>query len=161
MGSFSTRANHHPSIEHLRQPEKVETPNIEHEPMKFIALALVHLRNEFSKLPVMIEDRSKPVDEYEVPATLPVGGTLTLQPQWETAEFIESILITGPAAATGTLQMGDRFLPFTIPATQILFIGAPMGMRLARSDARILTVQTAGTYTFEIMGYADTRGNLI
>ena len=147
---------------HLRQPQQPQVPDIEQEPMKYIALALVHLRNEFSRLPAMIEDRSKPVDVYQPQTLGPESNmSITLQPQWEDPEFIESVLITGPAAATGTIQLGDRIWPFVIPASQILFIGAPLGICLSRSDARILTAAVAGEYTFELMGHADTRGNLI
>lgn len=151
---------------HLRKPQQVEVPDFEQAPAKYIALALVHMRNELAKLPQMIEDRSKPVDEYNVQSLAPesdaVGSTLMLQPQYETPEIIESVLVTGPAAGTGTIQLGDRLWPFVLPATGILFIGAPLGVCLSRSDLRVLTVTgTAGEYTFELMGHADSRGNLI
>lgn len=148
--------------EHLRQVPPVQVPNIEHEPLKFIALALVHLRNEIAKLPVMIADASHPVDEYYVQELAPPTiSSITLQPQYETPEIIEAVLITGPAAGTGTLQLGDRLWPFTLPATQVLFIGAPLLVCLSRSDNRVLTVNTPGAYSVELMGHADSRGNLI
>lgn len=152
--------------QHLRNPVPIAAKDTELEPMKMIALALVHLRNEFSKLPTMIEDRSKPVDEYNVQSLAPesdaIGSTLMLQPQYETPEFIEGVLITGPVGGAGTVQLGDRVWPFTLPASQILYIGGPLGVLLGRSDIRQLTVTaTAGEYTFELMGHADTRGNRI
>lgn len=152
--------------EHLRQPSKVQTPDIEQVPNKYIALALVHLRNQIAKLVNMIDDRSKPVDEYNVQSLAPesdaVGSTLLLQPQYEVSEIIEGVLVTGPAGGTGTIQLGDRVWPFVIPASQILYIGGPLGVCLGRSDPRQLTViGTAGEYTLELMGHADARGNLI
>lgn len=145
---------------HLRQVPPVQVPSIEQEPLRYLALALVHLRNEISKLPAMIEDHSRPVDEYRPQELVPDSElTMTLQPQWETEERITSIIVTGPAGSIA-LQLGDRTWNLTIPATGILVIG-PISLFLSRSDARILTAQTPGQYTLELMGYCDTRGQLI
>lgn len=128
--------------------------------MKYIALALVHLRNAFSKVPEMLEDNSRPVDQYR-PQTLTGDSesTLTLQPQWETPELIRAVLITGPAGQI-TLQLGMRVWNLTIPATGFILI-SPLWMQLTRTDQRILTAQTPGQYTLELMGHADGRGNLV
>lgn len=146
--------------EHLRQPSPIAVPNIEQEPLKYIALALIHLRKEIAKLPPMIDDHSKPFDEYNV-QTLAVESTpqITLQPQFESSEIVQGILITGPAAATATLKLGDRVWSVVMPASQVLFIGGPLGICLSRSDDRILTPTVAtGEWSLELMGYADTRG---
>lgn len=150
---------------HLRHPDTIDTKDIEQAPLKYNALALIHLRNEIERLANLIVDRSRPVDEYNVQTlvaeALPQGNQLILQPQFETGEIIESIVITGPAAGTATLQLGDRAWPIVIPASQILFIGAPLVLGLSRNDNRILTATTSGEWSLELMGYADTRGQLV
>jgi hypothetical protein len=145
----------------LRQPSNVETPDIEKQPLKYIALALVHLKNVIARLPVMIEDNSRPVDEYQ-PQTLSAESevTITVQPQWEDPEIIRSVLVTGPAASVINIQLGDRNWALTIPATGFIVI-SPLWLLLSRNDVRILTSVTPGQYTFELMGHADTRGNLV
>lgn len=144
--------------EHLRQPTKVEVPDIEQAPMKYIALALVHLRNSFSKVPKMLEDMSRPVDDYRV-QTLAADSesNITLQPQYETPELIRSILITGPTGAV-TLQLGQRVWNLTIPASGFILI-SPLWLQLARDEPRILTAQTPGEFTLELMGHADERAS--
>jgi hypothetical protein len=154
-----------PTIVHTRQLEKVKTLDIDKEPMKYVALALVHLRNSMNDMAQMIGDESKPVDEYNVQSLAPEvqGASFTIEvlPQYETPEIIKSIVIVGPAAATGTLQMGDRVWNFVVPATGILPV-SPVAVCLNRSDRRILTaVSGTGEWSLELMGHADQRGNLI
>lgn len=145
----------------IRQQPPIQVPDVEKEPGKYIALALVRIHQTLAKLPVMIEDHAKPFDEYNNQTLAPEAETqLTLQPQWEVTEKVESIMITGPAG-TVTLQLGDRVWPLTIPAAGFIFIGAPLAIYLGRDDLRILTAQTPGEYTLELMGHCDTRGNLI
>jgi hypothetical protein len=241
--------------------------------MKYIALALVHLKSKLEKVATMVEDKSRPLDIYQ-PQTLTVeaNASITLQPAWETPEKISSIIITGPPtsstaapsggnagnvttpgagativntaainglynvtvtvwvsgtvgagdndnmqlvygstvinlsdgttpitypfqinpannglsvkainagtagavyhaaityapaspnpATTMTLQLGDRTWNLTMPSTGIIVV-APVGIMLSRSDVRIFTASTSGEYTLELMGYADTRGNLV
>lgn len=146
---------------HVRQSEQVQAPDIEKESGKYIALALVKLHQELAKLPTMIEDNSRPFDEYNNQSLAPESeSSIILLPQWEVTEKVESILITGPASAV-TLQLGDRVWALTIPASGFLFIGAPLAIYLGRDDPRILTAQAAGNYSLELMGHCDTRGNLI
>jgi hypothetical protein len=163
-GFFSPRRTR-PHIIHGRQPDTVKVPDIDREPMKYIALALVHLRNTMNDMARMIDDNSKPVDEYNVQSLAPEtqGASYFIEnlPQYETPEIIKSIVIVAPPAATGTLQLGDRFWNFTVPASGILSI-APVAVCLNRSDRRVLTALTGtGEWSFELMGHADQRGNLI
>lgn len=142
--------------EHLRQPSQVQVPDIEQAPLKYIALALVHLRNAFSAVPKMLEDNSKPVDEYRVQTLAPDSETgLSLLPQWESAELIRSVLITGPTGSI-TVQLGDRVWNLTIPASGFILI-SPLWLQLARDEPRTLTSATPGDYTMELMGHADER----
>lgn len=124
--------------------------------MRQIALAFLHLRNEVSNAVKMLEDRSRPVDEY-TPQTLVTEAEtqITVQPNWDMGEVITSCVITGPTGAV-TLQLGDRTWNLTIPATGVIVI-APMALRISRSDNRILTAGTPGNYSVELMGYADVR----
>jgi hypothetical protein len=140
--------------------ERVETPDKEIEWPKAIAIGLTALRKEFRNLATMIEDHSRPVDEYR-PQTLiaDVESTITIQPQWEVPEIIKSVLITGPTGNV-TLQLGMRVWVLTIPATGFIVI-SPLWLVLDRTDQRILTASVAGQYTLELMGHADTRGNLV
>lgn len=141
----------------VRQPVPLTADAIDKEPMKFIALALSQLHRQFKRVATAIEDHSMPVDEYQTQTpTGPVTNTLTLQPQYETGERIESITVVGPAGAA-TVTLGDRVLPLTIPASGIIVI-APVAMYIARDDTRQLTTATAGQINLILGGYADTRG---
>lgn len=145
---------------HSRHPSPIVTPDIETQPLKYIALALVHLRNSFAKLPRMIEDNSRPVDEYQTQSLAPESEVnLNVLPQWEDSEIIRSIIITGPAGAMN-LQLGDRNWNLVIPATGFIVM-APLWLLLDREDNRILSSATPGQYTLELMGHADTRGSLV
>lgn len=149
----------------LRQVQKVDTQELERVPMKFVALALIHLRNQVEKIARMVVDQSKRVDEYQVQTlTIEADATVTnpleVLPVFEVGEIIESIIVTGPAGAF-TLQLGDRVWNLVMPASQFFFIGAPMGMMLSRNDRRLLSSSVAGEWTLELMGRADTRGNII
>ena len=147
--------------EHLRQPSPIAVPDVEREPMKVVALALAHLRREIAKIPVMLADQSRPFDGYNVQSLATEAvPQITLQPTWEYPEIVESIIITGPPAATATVQLGDRFWTITMPASGILPLAGPFGISLSRSDIRQLTPTLAtGEWSFELMGHADTRGN--
>lgn len=141
---------------HLRQPQQVQVPDIEQAPLKYIALALVHLRNSFSKVPKMLEDNSRPVDEYSTQSNVAESFlTLTVQPQWEQTELIRAILITGPAGAC-TLQLGQRFWNLTIPVAGYILI-SPIWLQLGRVEPRIITGNVAGNYSLELMGHVDER----
>jgi|SRR5882672_4010793 len=145
---------------HIRQPEDVHVPTVEQEPGKYIALALLHIRRELARLPAMIADHSKPVDEYRPQELTPDNATtMTLQPNWETCEIIESIIITGPPGNI-IVQLGDRTWQLAIPPVGYIIL-APLMLILGRTDQRILTGVVSGQYTMELMGHADTRGNLI
>jgi hypothetical protein len=144
----------------IRQKPAIQVADIEAQPMKYIALALVHLRNQIAALANMAEDRGRPIDEYQPQEILgELESTITVQPQWETSERITSVLITGPPGNV-TVQLGDRIWPLTIPASGFLLI-APISIFLGRSDSRILTAATPGQYSLELSGYCDTRGQLL
>lgn len=141
---------------HVRQAEQIQVSDIEQEPMKYIALALVHLRNALGKLPKMIEDNSRPVDEYRTQSNVADSiVTLNLQPQFEQTELIRAILITGPAGLC-TLQLGQRFWNLTIPTSGFILI-SPIWLQIGRDEPRILTGNAAGGYTLELMGHVDER----
>lgn len=142
--------------QHLRNPTPVGVPNIEQEPMRYIALALVHLRNAFTKVPKMLEDASRPVDEYRVQTLLADSeSNIRLLPQYECAELIRSVLITGPTGNV-TLQLGSRIWNLTIPASGFILI-SPLWLQIGRDEDRILTASTPGDYSLELMGHADER----
>lgn len=147
-----------PEALHLHQPSVKAEPGTDVVPAKYFALAMVKLHAQMGKLAAMIEDNSRPVDEYQ-PMTLAAELTqnVNVPPQWEVTEVIKSIVVTGPAGAV-SLQLGDRTWNVVIPASQILVI-APIRMILSRQDVRILTAGTPGQYNLELMGNCDERAS--
>ncbi len=140
----------------IRQPVPITAEDIERQPFKYVALALVHLQREMANLRKALEDRSRPVDEYRPQAITSESTALVqLPPQWESREMITSILITGPAGAC-VVQLGDRIWTLTIPAAGYIAI-SPVAIMLERNDIRQISSATAGDYTLELMGYADMR----
>lgn len=257
----------------IRSVTSPKVPDVEKEPGKHIALGLAALYRQTSRIATMIADKSRPVDEYSNQTLAAESNTvLVVQPQWETPELIESILVTGPSnaqgsvenensvtgpaanqviasifvppgpqiinwtvglggstagieannfqlemngqvllmsmnnsnsgnvtvqpaveviappggatisinavvAGTGTaiyraqlesqgtpgvfqLQLGDRTWNLELNNSGLLVI-APIKLWLGRDDPRILTSNTPGEWTLELMGHADTRGNLV
>lgn len=142
----------------LHQPADIAVVPHQDVPAKFFALAMIDLKNQMARLAQMIEDQSRPVDEYQ-PMTLTAEATqnVTVPPQWEVTEKITSIIITGPPGPV-TVQLGDRTWNLVIPASQILPI-APISLILSRQDARILTAATPGQYNLELMGHCDERAS--
>ena len=138
----------------MRQPTAITAEAVEREPFKHIALALIHLRQQLDKLPRMIVDYSRPFDEYQPQSVSEAETQIVVQPAYDMDEIVQFILVTGPAGAV-TLQLGDRIIPLTIPASGFIYMG-PVTMRLARNDPRTLTTSgAAGQYNLELMGYAD------
>lgn len=140
-----------------RDPEQVEVPPIEKEPLRYMALALVHLKEQMGALAKMIEDRSHPFDIYQPQTLIPESNnTITLQASYEMTERVTSILITGPAAANVVLQLGDRVWNLIIGVSGYINLGN-LDLILSRSDTRQLTATVAGDYMLELMGHADDR----
>ena len=125
--------------------------------MKYIALALTHLKEELATAAKMLQDHSRPVDVYLPQTLIPdIANTITLQPAWEVNEVIESVLITGPVATNVVVQLGDRVWPLVIGVSGFINL-SNLHLRLGRSDVRQLTATVAGDYSFELMGFADSR----
>lgn len=141
-----------------RNPDSVEVADTPTVHLKYIALSLLKMKEQISQLAKMAEDNSRPVDEYLSQTLVPDSVTqLTIPPQWEVGELIQSVVITGPTATPQfTLQLGDRTWNLTLPASGILVI-APIRLLLGRSDNRVLTSPTAGQWTVELMGICDDR----
>lgn len=147
------------AVIHTRQPVPPESGEREQIPEQFAELGAQELAGVLSELALRIENRANVVDEYNSAAITGAGSSasVTVQPTYEyMPEKILAVVITGPPAAQITLQLGDRIWPLVIPAAGVLPIG-PLGIILGRSDARILTPQTPGVFTLELMGFADRR----
>lgn len=147
---------------HTRLVEPVQVEDIENLPATYITTGLMHLAMMAEKLSKQIDDRSKPVDEYQPtpfgvnPPTLAIGATIELQATFEgILERIDQVLVTGPAGAC-TLQLGDRVWALSIPTAGVLVI-APIRIYLSHNDRRVLTAGVQGSYTLELMGYGDVR----
>lgn len=147
-----------PDAIRLHQPADESIVPHQELPAKFFALAMTDLKAQMAKVAQMIEDQSRPVDEYQ-PMTLTAEATqnVSVPPQWEVTEKIHSVLILGPAGPV-TVQLGDRTWNLVIPASQFLLI-SPVLLILSRQDARILTAATPGQYNLELMGYCDERAS--
>lgn len=134
--------------------EDKETPS-----PAYIAAGLLRYQESLTEIARQAENRSFPVDEYN---TVPLSGgstgtLLTITPTYEyMPEKIESVIVSGPAAATATLILGDRQLPLVVPATGIVVI-APVAIILGRNDVRQLSSATPGIWFVELMGIADKR----
>lgn len=134
--------------------EDEETPS-----PAYLASGLLRYREALTEIARQAENRSYPVDEYN---TVPLSGgstgtLLTIMPIYDMMpEKIESIIVSGPAAATATLTLGDRQLPLIMPASGIVVI-APVAILLGRNDARQLASAVPGIWFVELMGIADKR----
>lgn len=146
---------HEAESTYIRQVPKIEVPDVEQAPMKYIALALLQLRRQLGNLAKMIRDESRTVDEY-MPQTLTAESelTITLQPQWESTEQITSILVTGPVSTAFTLQLGDREWSLVTNVSGFVHLG-PIKISLGRSDNRVLTANAPGNWSLELMGYVN------
>jgi hypothetical protein len=134
--------------------EDEETPSRD-----YLAAGFLRYQEALTEIARQAENRSFPVDEYNtVPLSGGSTGTLmTIMPTYDfMPEKIESVLVSGPAAATATLILGDRQFPLTVPASGIIVI-APVAIILGRNDARQLTSAVPGIWFVELMGIADKR----
>lgn len=136
-----------------RQPEGITAPFSERQAMQHIALALIHIRQQLDKIPRLVQDQSRPFDSYTPQSVGESETTIVVQPSYDMDEIVTSFLITGPPGAV-TLQLGDRIMALTIPASGIINVG-PTAIRLSRNDARTLTAATPGQYNVELMGFGD------
>lgn len=146
------------AVIHTRNPIPTEVENKESSEPAAEQLAAVRFLATFGQIARELENRSKPVDEYNSAAISGAGSSaqVVVQPTYEyMPEKIESVVITGPTGAV-TLALGDRTWALTIPASGVIVI-APIAILLGRTDARTLTPSTAGVYTLELMGIADKR----
>lgn len=148
------------SVLPVRNYPKTETKDVPFtEPEKYMLVAIDHLRRSMRRLAMQVDDRTRPVDEYQTQSTdSPIGlTTIETQPQFDQiAERIESILVVGPPNTAFTLQIGDRFLTMTTDAIGKALL-APVSMLLQRNDRRVITSAVAGNWFLELMGWADER----
>jgi hypothetical protein len=145
---------------HTRQPVSDKTTDTEKSDAQFIALGLLRLKESLDEIARQVENRAKIVDEYN---TASLGGgegtetTVTLFPTYDfMPEKIESIIATGPPAASAVITLGDRQWPVVFPATGVIVI-APVALMLSRTDTRSLVAGAAGQFSLELMGVADKR----
>lgn len=144
----------------IRNEPKVGTPDLEIDAAsRYQLIALARVEKHLGGIARQLEDRTKPVDEYQVNAIYSATeliASVEVLPQFEISEQIQSVLITGPVNTGCTLQLGDRSMSLATDATGKIVI-APVAFLLTRNDRRILTSQTPGSWTLELMGYADAR----
>jgi hypothetical protein len=117
----------------------------------------IRLAKSISDFAGLIEDRSHRVDEYQPDAVATADSAAVFQTSPDYDQYpiiVESVLVTGPAAAVATLALGKRNWSITMPASGILVIG-PVKFSLGRNDQRTLTPAIPGAWSLEVMGYAD------
>lgn len=129
-------------------------------PEKFVMVAIARIHKNLSKIARMLDDTSRPVDEYQVNATYSAVENITtveVLPQFDIYnESIRSVFVTGPPSTAFTLQLGDRFFTVLTDASG-RFLISNVSIMLSRNDRRILTSSTGGNWTLELMGFADER----
>lgn len=134
--------------------EPWETTDIDVAPeAKWMLNTLARLYGELKNLSKIVEDRTKPVDEFTPQTTMSTELTLEIQPTYEIPVRVTSILVTGPAGQTVTVTVGPRNWTVVIPASGVLVI-APISMIVNREDHRTITATVAGDYSLELMGWA-------
>lgn len=141
-----------------RQPIPVPTEFHEWEPpQRYIYYAMKQAAQEMRRLRMQLEDRTRPVDEYNISSSTQAQTICEVQPQFDQfSERIESILLTCSPPQTVMLQLGDRQFPVIMPATGVIVLG-PLSMLLDRNMRRIATTTPAAEITMELMGWADER----
>ena len=154
---FPPRAGFQPGAEiGLREPIPLNAPG-EKTPAEYMAEALVELRDNLKAILKMAGDSTKVFDQYQPQTLIAESETnILLQASWEYTERVETVLITGPVAASVTVQLGDRVWPLVIGVSGFISL-TRLGVLLGRSDTRQLTATTPGNYSFELMGHADNR----
>jgi hypothetical protein len=117
---------------------------------------MADMRGAFGDLANLLEDKTHRVDEYRVQTLGPDANTsVVLQPEYEVAEIITSVIVVGPPATPAfTLKLGKRVWNLVLPASQILVI-APVVFSIGRNDDRYLTSAVSGDWSLELGGYAD------
>lgn len=150
-------------MDHVRLSPYPQSPDMrasEEEqklPEEWLEHSLRRLTQSLSDFTSLIEDRSHRVDEWQAQSLADNVTTVQTFPDYEFDAIIESVVITGPTATPAfTLQLGRRYWNLTLPASGILVI-SPISITLSRDSTRQLTSATAGNWTLELMGYADTR----
>lgn len=79
------------------------------------------------------------VQEGNWAASIPAGGQLLVNASLNTLVKITTVIVSVPAGASGTLQLGDTVIPNLPPGVTSL----PMAQLLQGSDTRALTIGTA------------------
>lgn len=136
----------------IRETGRLKVPDIEKEPGKHIALGLAALYRQVNRIATMVADKSRPVDEYNNQTLAPESNLqLILQPQWEVAELIESIVITGPSTPTGNVTVQGVSTPATDPGANTVIASI--------SGAALTNVAPAGS-TWEAEWVASLQGTI-
>jgi hypothetical protein len=144
-----------PRITGTRGDQVIREPDFVPEPTTNAAeVAQQKIIAELSNLATQLFDTSRPVDEYQ---SLAYTTSVEVLPEFELDELIETIIIVATAAATITIQLGNRNWAAVIPAQGFIEFDH-MKLRLSRHDRRIFTLGSAGPLSVELMGHADTRG---
>lgn len=142
---------------HTRINEPLHVPDEEQDvPMAYIHNAMIRFERVAKALAMQLEDRTKPVDEYQNGIA---GNQLEVLPLFndQIRERIISVIVFGPANATGTIALGNDFvIPVTIPAVGFVVI-APIAILLDRSDRRLLNLTGNGPIGMRLTGWASGR----
>lgn len=128
-------------------------------PSEDVRNELLNLTARISDLVEFYSEQTRRVDEYNVgtPGAPISTTTVSLFPEYDLLpEIIGSILVIGPAATTFTLQLGKRVWTTLVTDARGVWQLTSLQMELQRSDARVLTSATAGNWSLELMGTADT-----
>lgn len=137
-------------------PSQIHFPNKEIEvPAHYLEWVNSRMARHLAVLAKAEEDRSRIVEEYAGESTETATGEteLTVVPNYQGAERITSILVTGPATTAFTLQLGGRYLTLSTDATGKCLL-APVSFFMSMTDQRTLTSVTSGSWFLQLSGYA-------
>src|SRR5256885_16910307 len=104
---------------YVRRAEPSRVADVEEQPTaEWLHNALLQMTQSLQGLRRVMDDRTKPVDEYVPQNASSSSNSVTVMAQFDAqmAERIESIFYWGPPAATGTIQLGDMTINIVIPA---------------------------------------------
>lgn len=119
---------------------------------QWLDAALSNLLRSLNDIAYLIQNQTDGVDEYLPQQVTDATKSVTWQAQYA-HELITGIIITGPANAAFTLELGDRYWSTLVMPSSGIMVISRIRLALKESDTRSLTTVTAGNWTVELTGH--------
>lgn len=127
------------------------------ESLAYIRQEMQQLRRVVSDLAYLIESRTTEVDEKQYAQLTAQLTGFSTQAEYQ-SEIIESVVVTGPANAAFTLQLGSAARIWNLNTGPNGFCVIPhLKIRLEELDQRQLTSAVVGAWTLELFGRQNPR----